>query len=83
VLEAFGKNEQTKKVFRALFAVSRVVRPETGECHRSSDLRQEKVHDLLLNVITFFDSLAGLVLAEVADPETTRQILGILTGTGG
>ena len=48
VLEAFGKNEQTKKVFWALFA-----------------------------------ALAGLVLAEVADPETTRQILGILTGTGG
>lgn len=47
VLGAFGKNEQTKKVFWALFV-----------------------------------ALAGLVLAEVVDPETTRQIAGILTGTG-
>jgi len=29
-----------------------------------------------------FIALAGLVLAQVFDPETTRQILGILTGTG-
>lgn len=47
VLEAFGKNGQTRMVFRALFA-----------------------------------ALAGLVLAEIVDPETTRQIVGILTGTG-
>ena len=47
VLEAFGKNEQVKKVFWSVFI-----------------------------------ALAGLVLAEVVDPETTRQILGIFTGTG-
>jgi hypothetical protein len=47
VLDAFGRNEQTRKVFWALFL-----------------------------------ALAGLVLAQVVDPETTRQILGILTGTG-
>ena len=47
VLEAFGKNEQMRKVFWSVFIV-----------------------------------LAGLVLAQVVDPATTRQILGILTGTG-
>ena len=47
VLEQFGKNEQVKKVFWALFIAT-----------------------------------AGLVLAQVVDPETTRQVLGILTGTG-
>ena len=45
VLEAFGKNEQTKKVFWALFA-----------------------------------ALAGLVLAEVADPAMAERIIGILPG---
>lgn len=48
VIAAFGRNEQARKVFWAVFA-----------------------------------ALAGLVLAQVLDPETTRQILGILTGTGG
>jgi hypothetical protein len=47
-IEAFGKNEQVKKVFWALFA-----------------------------------ALAGLVLAQVADPVTAQNIVGILTGTGG
>ena len=47
VLEAFGRNEQMRKVFWALFVAT-----------------------------------AGLVLAQVVDPETTRQILEILTGTG-
>ena len=45
VLDAFGKNEQVKKVFWALFAAT-----------------------------------AGLVLAQVVDPETARRIVGILTG---
>ncbi|OPX62547.1 MULTISPECIES: hypothetical protein [unclassified Methanoregula] len=45
VLEAFGKNEQTKKVFWALFVV-----------------------------------VAGLVLAEVADPALAEKIAGILAG---
>ena len=46
VLEAFGKNEQVKKVFWSVFVV-----------------------------------LAGLVLAEVADPGTAQAILAAITGT--
>jgi F0F1-type ATP synthase assembly protein I len=46
VLEAFGKNEQVKKVFWSVFIV-----------------------------------LAGLVLAEVADPATAQAILAAITGT--
>jgi hypothetical protein len=46
-IEAFGKNEQVKKVFWAVFAV-----------------------------------LAGLVLAQVVDPVTAQQVVGIITGTG-
>jgi F0F1-type ATP synthase assembly protein I len=45
VLEAFGKNEQVKKVFWSVFIV-----------------------------------LAGLVLAEVADPATAQAILAAITG---
>jgi hypothetical protein len=48
VLEAFGKNEQVKKVFWAVFA-----------------------------------GLAGLVMAQVLDPGTARQMVGIITGMGG
>ncbi len=48
VLALFGKNEQIRNVFWALFTV-----------------------------------LAGLVLAQVVDPEIARQIVGILLGTGG
>ncbi|MCK9581705.1 MAG: hypothetical protein M0Q92_14845 [Methanoregula sp.] len=47
-IEAFGKNEQVKKVFWTLFI-----------------------------------SMAGLVLAEVLDPATAQQIVGIITGMGG
>jgi len=48
VIDAFGKNEQVKKVFWALFA-----------------------------------AMAGLVLAQVVDPATAQQIVGIITGMGG
>jgi len=47
VIEAFGKNEQVKKVFWALFA-----------------------------------AMAGLVLAQVVDPVTAQQIVGMMTGRG-
>lgn len=47
IRELFGKNEQFRKVFWALFV-----------------------------------SLAGLVLAQVADPATAQAVLGILTGGG-
>jgi hypothetical protein len=47
VIEAFGKNEQVKKVFWTVFIA-------TG----------------------------GLVMARVIDPETARQIMGIITGMG-
>ncbi|MFA4859908.1 hypothetical protein [Methanoregula sp.] len=46
-IEAFGKNEQVKKVFWTLFI-----------------------------------SMAGLVLAQVLDPATAQQIVGMLTGVG-
>ena len=47
VLEAFGRNEQTKKVFWALFL-----------------------------------ALAGLVIAEIADPAAAQKITEILAGLG-
>jgi len=47
VIEAFGKNEQVKKVFW-----------------------------------TFFVAMAGLVLAQVTDPETARQVVVMITGSG-
>jgi hypothetical protein len=47
-IEAFGKNEQVKKVFW-----------------------------------TVFISMAGLVLAQVLDPATGQQIVGLITGIGG
>jgi hypothetical protein len=46
-IEAFGKNEQVKKVFW-----------------------------------TFFISMAGLVLAQVLDPATAQQIVGMVMGRG-
>ena len=46
-IEAFGKNEQVKKVFWTLFI-----------------------------------SIAGLVLAQVLDPVTAKQIVGLITGMG-
>jgi hypothetical protein len=45
IIDAFGKNEQVKKVFWALFA-----------------------------------AMMGLVMAQVIDPVTARQIVGIITG---
>ena len=47
-IETFGKNEQVKKVFWAIFV-----------------------------------SMGGLVLARVLDPETARQVVGVITGMGG
>jgi len=47
-IEAFGKNEHTKKVFWAVFV-----------------------------------SVTGLVLARVLDPETARQVVGVIVGVGG
>ena len=47
-IEAFGKNEQVKRVFWTLFV-----------------------------------AMAGLVLARIIDPVTARQIVGIISGTGG
>ena len=47
VLDAFGKNEQVKKVFWALFIAT-----------------------------------AGLVLAQVVDPVTARNVMNIIAGTG-
>ena len=47
ILELFGKNEQFRKVFWAVFL-----------------------------------ALAGLVLAQTADPATAQAVLGILTGSG-
>lgn len=44
-IDAFGKNEQTKKVFWTMFV-----------------------------------SMTGLVLAQVLDPETARQVVGVITG---
>jgi hypothetical protein len=44
-IDAFGKNEQTKKVFWTMFV-----------------------------------SMTGLVLARVLDPETARQVVGVITG---
>jgi hypothetical protein len=46
-IEAFGKNEQVKKVFWTLFV-----------------------------------AMAGLVLAQVLDPTTAQQIVGLITGMG-
>jgi hypothetical protein len=48
VIEAFGKNEQVKKIFWAVFA-----------------------------------ALAGIILAQIVDPVTARQVIGIVTGLGG
>jgi len=48
VMEAFGKNEQVKKVFWSVFA-----------------------------------AVAGLVLAQVVDPVTAQQTIGLITGMGG
>lgn len=45
VIEAFGKNEQVKKVFWTLFI-----------------------------------AMAGLVSAQVVDPVTAQQVVGIITG---
>ena len=47
VMNAFGKNEQVKKVFWTLFV-----------------------------------AMAGLVLAQVVDPVTAQQVVGIITGMG-
>ena len=47
VMEAFGKNEQVRKIFWALFA-----------------------------------ALAGIVLAQIIDPETARGIVGMIAGIG-
>jgi hypothetical protein len=47
IIEAFGKNEQVKKVFWTLFM-----------------------------------AMAGIVLAEVADPVTPQQVLRAITGMG-
>ena len=47
VIEAFGKNEQVKKVFWSVFAV-----------------------------------VSGLVLAQVVDPDTAQQIVGLITEMG-
>jgi len=47
VLEAFGKNEQVKKVFWTVFV-----------------------------------AMAGLLLAQAADPATAQMVVGIITGTG-
>jgi hypothetical protein len=47
VIEAFGKNEQVKKVFWTVFV-----------------------------------AMAGLLLAQVVDPATAQQVVGIVTGTG-
>ena len=47
-IDAFGKNEQVKKVFWTLFV-----------------------------------SMAGLVLAQVVDPVTAQEIVGMITGMGG
>lgn len=47
VIDAFGKNEQVKKVFWALFA-----------------------------------AMAGLMAAQVLDPVTAQQVVGIITGMG-
>lgn len=47
VIYAFGKNEQMKKVFWALFA-----------------------------------AMAGLMAAQVVDPVTAQQVVGIVTGMG-
>ena len=46
-IDAFGKNEQTKKVFWTMFV-----------------------------------SMTGLVLAQVLDPDTARQVVGAITGVG-
>ena len=46
-IEAFGKNEQVKKVFWTLFI-----------------------------------SMAGLVLAQVVDPVTAQQVVGMIAGMG-
>ena len=48
VIDAFGKNEQIKKVFWTLFV-----------------------------------AMGGLVLAQVVDPVTAQQVVGIITGMGG
>jgi hypothetical protein len=47
VIEAFGKNEQVKKVFWTVFV-----------------------------------AMAGLLMAQVVDPATAQQVVGIVTGTG-
>ncbi|NTU50683.1 MAG: hypothetical protein HGA87_07425 [Desulfobulbaceae bacterium] len=47
-IEAFGKNEQVKRIFWTLFV-----------------------------------AMAGLVLAQVLDPVTAQQVVGIITGMGG
>lgn len=47
-IDAFGKNEQVKKVFWALFV-----------------------------------AMAGLVIAQVADPMTMQQVMGIIAGMSG
>jgi len=48
IIDAFGKNEQVKKVFWTLFV-----------------------------------AMAGLVLAQVADPATAQQVVGMIMGVGG
>ena len=60
VLDAFGKNEQTRKVFWALFVVSKVIRLETGE-ERKSVLR----HPAGLVLAQVLDPAAAQQIAEV------------------
>ena len=47
VIDAFGKNEQVKKVFWSVFVI-----------------------------------VAGMVLAQVLDPGTAQQVVGLITGLG-
>jgi len=44
----------------------RVIRPEAGECRKSSDFRQEKDGVLLLNASAFFD-ISNLIRDETGE----------------
>jgi hypothetical protein len=43
-------------------------------CRKSFDLRQKKI------ATAFFIATAGLVLAQVLDPETAQKIVGTIAG---
>jgi len=73
-------------LFLPLFVFLKAMRPETGESRGSIDPRDEKTKrssktgGLRPNTSVFFAAIAGLVPAQVVDPQTAQRIAEILAG---